>query len=56
MQKSFGDRTGGESVPGAEAPYFSVAGNARTEVRAYLRSNNRGKSNNGGEGEGVAVS
>jgi hypothetical protein len=28
----------GGRVPGAEAPCFSVAGDARTEVRAYLRS------------------
>jgi hypothetical protein len=28
----------GGRVPGAKAPCFSVAGNARTEVRAYLRS------------------
>jgi len=29
---------GGGRVPGAEAPCFSVGGDARTEVRAYLRS------------------
>lgn len=29
---------GGGRVPGAKAPCFSVAGDARTEVRAYLRS------------------
>jgi hypothetical protein len=34
----------GGRVPGAEAPCFSVAGIARTEVRAYLRS----KSDDGG--------
>jgi hypothetical protein len=33
----------GGRVPGAEAPCFSVAGNARTEVRAYLRSKSKGK-------------
>ena len=30
-------------IPGAEAPCFSVAGIARTEVRAYLRDNNKSK-------------
>ena len=35
----------GGRVPGAEAPCFSVAGDARTEVRAYLRS----KSDDGDE-------
>ena len=29
----------GGRVPGAKAPCFSVAGDARTEVRAYLSSN-----------------
>jgi len=33
---------GGGRVPGAEAPCFSVGGDARTEVRAYLRSKSKG--------------
>jgi hypothetical protein len=37
----------GGRVPGAEAPCFSVGGDARTEVRAYLR----GKSNGGSSGK-----
>jgi hypothetical protein len=31
----------GGRVPGAEAPCFSAAGDARTEVRAYLRSKSK---------------
>jgi hypothetical protein len=34
----------GGRVPGAEAPCFSMASYARTEVRAYLRSKSKGKS------------
>jgi len=35
----------GGRVPGAEAPCFSAASNARTKVRAYLRSNSNSNSN-----------
>jgi CheY-like chemotaxis protein len=44
-------RSNGKRIPGAEAPCFSVAGIARTKVRAYLRSNGDGKSESNGDGK-----
>ena len=42
----------GGRVPGAKAPRFLVAGNARTEVRAYLRGKSKGKSKSNSKGNG----